>query len=158
MKPVTKLCIFIAMVLVALMGLLAHGASVGPTTSVIKLRSPKDAPSASLAMSKTSTVLSATQSIVTPAPTVNLMADFAPLLVTNNYLSNSVIGGPAQWITNGWTNRFDNMTAFIEARENITNAWTRFSLPYAATGGTFAVPWTNKTGRIYYRAGYQFPK
>ncbi len=84
MKPVTKLCIFIAMVLVALMGLLAHGASVGPTTSVIKLRSPKDAPSASLAMSKTSTVLSATQSIVTPAPTVNLMADFAPLLVTNN--------------------------------------------------------------------------
>lgn len=70
-----------------------------------------------------------------PPPTiVTLAADFSPTQISN-------------------------LWAFCEVKTDLTNAWGRIAtLPYPASGGTFAVSYTNASPTIYFRFGYQFSR
>lgn len=89
-----------------------------------------------MAMARASRMTAITAAIVAKPKVITLAADFFPM--------------PALMAT--------NCLAFIEVSTDLNNPlWLQFSLPYAPSGGTFAIPWTNAPGAyVFWRAGYQF--
>lgn len=86
----------------------------------------------------TATMLGAKQSFVAAQPppqnVITMAADFEPTQISN-------------------------LWAFCEVKTDMTNAWGRIAtMPYPASGGTFALSYTNASPTIYFRFGYQFSR
>lgn len=128
-----------------------------PTSQKV-LRSPKDVQVRGKNKTMALTVVVGqpqVQVIIGPKPQlIALAADFQTLVQTNF----TTIKGTAVIIGQTVACVSTNMQAFIDAKDSLTNEWVRQSLPYYTNGGTMAVPWTNKTGMVYFRAGFQFPE
>lgn len=99
--------------------------------------------------------------VVPPGKVITLAADFQSITSTNDLaLDTTTARIPVtSLIKRGQVVTLTGMQAFIEATEDMSGTiqWTRFTLPYAPQGGTMAVPWTNRTGRVFWRAGFIYP-
>lgn len=108
----------------------AFSSSIDPTTAKTTISAGNQVKGGTLMM----TSAQASYVAANPPPNVITMAaDYAPTQISN------------LWV-------------FCEVKTDMTNAWGRIAtLPYPASGGTFAVSYTNASPTIYFRFGYQFP-
>lgn len=161
---ITKIMRGLTILLLVLTRCIPDAAQAQPPLPVVKAVSPKvksDPSAKNRPMAKPSTTTGVIKVVVGPqGKVITLAADFAPLTqvldVALNPTAAQVSG--SQIVFKGTNVTLVGLEAFIDVADSMTNPvlWNRFSLPYAPAGGTFAMPYTNRTGTVYWRAGYRF--